>query len=85
MWDHPEEFMPERFPLDGAVPNEQNTDYRYIPFSAGPRSASNPERFLSTCGLTDAWKAVTNTGGNGGRAKICCRAETSMQEKWRSL
>lgn len=37
MWDDPEAFRPERFPLDGAVPNEQNTDYRYIPFSAGPR------------------------------------------------
>lgn len=37
VWDNPEEFRPERFPLDAAVPNEQNTDYRYIPFSAGPR------------------------------------------------
>lgn len=37
MWDDPEEFKPERFPLDGPIPNEQNTDYRYIPFSAGPR------------------------------------------------
>lgn len=37
VWDDPEEFQPERFPLDGPVPNEQNTDYRYIPFSAGPR------------------------------------------------
>ncbi len=37
VWDDPEEFKPERFPLDGPVPNEQNTDYRYIPFSAGPR------------------------------------------------
>lgn len=40
VWDDPEEFQPERFPLDGPVPNEQNTDYRYIPFSAGPRCAT---------------------------------------------
>lgn len=36
--DDAEEFKPERFgPLDGPVPNEQNTDYKYIPFSGGPR------------------------------------------------
>jgi len=37
VWEQPEEFLPERFPLDGPVPNEQNTDYKYIPFSGGPR------------------------------------------------
>ncbi|KAG2431593.1 hypothetical protein HYH02_013286 [Chlamydomonas schloesseri] len=38
VWDDPEAFIPERFgPLDGPVPNEQNTDFRYIPFSGGPR------------------------------------------------
>ncbi|KAK3239224.1 cytochrome P450 protein, variant 2 [Cymbomonas tetramitiformis] len=38
VWDDPDEFIPERFgPLDGPVPNEQNTDFRYIPFSGGPR------------------------------------------------
>ena len=32
------EFDPMRFgPLDGPIPNEQNTEYRYIPFSGGPR------------------------------------------------
>ncbi|EFJ43400.1 hypothetical protein VOLCADRAFT_83281 [Volvox carteri f. nagariensis] len=38
VWDNPEAFIPERFgPLDGPVPSEQNTDFRYIPFSGGPR------------------------------------------------
>ncbi|GBG69640.1 hypothetical protein CBR_g4469 [Chara braunii] len=37
VWDKPEEFIPERFDLDGPVPNETNTDFRYIPFSGGPR------------------------------------------------
>ena len=38
VWDNAEAFDPERFgPLDGPVPSEQNTDYRYIPFSGGPR------------------------------------------------
>ena len=38
VWDDPDAFRPERFgPLDGPVPTEQNTDYRYIPFSGGPR------------------------------------------------
>ncbi|KAL2514309.1 Carotene epsilon-monooxygenase [Forsythia ovata] len=37
VWDRAEEFMPERFDLEGPVPNETNTDYRFIPFSGGPR------------------------------------------------
>ncbi|KAL9318952.1 hypothetical protein ACSQ67_015469 [Phaseolus vulgaris] len=43
VWDRAEEFMPERFDLDGPVPNETNTDFRFalllqfIPFSGGPR------------------------------------------------
>lgn len=28
VWDNPEAFRPERFPLDAPVPSEQNTDYR---------------------------------------------------------
>jgi carotenoid epsilon hydroxylase len=36
--DDADDFVPERFgPLDAPVPNEQNTDYRFIPFSGGPR------------------------------------------------
>jgi len=37
VWDDPEAFKPERFNLDDPIPSEQNTDYRYIPFSGGPR------------------------------------------------
>ncbi|RZB85979.1 carotene epsilon-monooxygenase, chloroplastic-like [Glycine soja] len=37
VWDRAEEFAPERFDLDGPVPNETNTDFRFIPFSGGPR------------------------------------------------
>jgi carotene epsilon-monooxygenase len=28
VWDDPEAFLPERFPLDQPIPTEQNTDYR---------------------------------------------------------
>lgn len=28
VWDRAEEFLPERFDLDGPVPNEANTDYK---------------------------------------------------------
>ncbi len=32
VWEDAEAYIPERFgPLDGPVPNEQNTDYRYVP------------------------------------------------------
>lgn len=37
VWERAEEFVPERFGLDGPVPNESNTDFRFIPFSGGPR------------------------------------------------
>ncbi|KAI7996087.1 hypothetical protein LOK49_LG10G01566 [Camellia lanceoleosa] len=37
VWDRAEEFVPERFDLDGPMPNETNTDFRFIPFSGGPR------------------------------------------------
>ncbi|KAK9827799.1 hypothetical protein WJX74_002626 [Apatococcus lobatus] len=37
VWDNPEAFEPERFGLEGPTPTEQNTNFRYIPFSGGPR------------------------------------------------
>ncbi|ONH96361.1 hypothetical protein PRUPE_7G123500 [Prunus persica] len=37
VWERAEEFLPERFDLEGSVPNETNTDFRFIPFSGGPR------------------------------------------------
>ncbi|KAE8681872.1 Carotene epsilon-monooxygenase [Hibiscus syriacus] len=37
VWERAEEFVPERFELESSVPNETNTDYRFIPFSGGPR------------------------------------------------
>ncbi|XP_059646791.1 carotene epsilon-monooxygenase, chloroplastic [Cornus florida] len=37
VWERAEEFMPERFDLEGPMPNETNTDFRFIPFSGGPR------------------------------------------------
>uniref|UniRef100_A0A0E0IW03 Uncharacterized protein n=1 Tax=Oryza nivara TaxID=4536 RepID=A0A0E0IW03_ORYNI len=37
VWDRADDFIPERFDLEGPVPNETNTEYRFIPFSGGPR------------------------------------------------
>ncbi|XP_008241353.1 PREDICTED: carotene epsilon-monooxygenase, chloroplastic [Prunus mume] len=37
VWERAEEFLPERFDLESSVPNETNTDFRFIPFSGGPR------------------------------------------------
>uniref|UniRef100_A0A2P2LGM3 Uncharacterized protein n=1 Tax=Rhizophora mucronata TaxID=61149 RepID=A0A2P2LGM3_RHIMU len=30
VWERAEEFLPERFDLEGPVPNETNTDFRYL-------------------------------------------------------
>ncbi|KAG6640457.1 hypothetical protein CIPAW_09G004700 [Carya illinoinensis] len=37
VWEKAEEFVPERFDLEGPIPNETSTDFRFIPFSGGPR------------------------------------------------
>ncbi|KAK3226665.1 hypothetical protein Dsin_006527 [Dipteronia sinensis] len=37
VWERAEEFLPDRFDLEGPIPNETNTDFRFIPFSGGPR------------------------------------------------
>ncbi|KAL5995158.1 cytochrome P450 [Asimina triloba] len=37
VWERAGDFVPERFDLEGPVPNETNTDFRFIPFSGGPR------------------------------------------------
>jgi carotene epsilon-monooxygenase len=37
VWERPEDFWPERFPLDEPIPTENTTDFKYIPFSGGPR------------------------------------------------
>jgi len=28
VWEKAEEFLPERFDIDGAIPNETNTDFK---------------------------------------------------------
>lgn len=28
VWERPDEFVPERFDINGPIPNEQNTDYK---------------------------------------------------------
>ncbi|XP_058076162.1 carotene epsilon-monooxygenase, chloroplastic isoform X2 [Magnolia sinica] len=37
VWERAEEFVPERFDMEEPMPNETNTDFRFIPFSGGPR------------------------------------------------
>ncbi|KAK6147100.1 hypothetical protein DH2020_018012 [Rehmannia glutinosa] len=37
VWERADDFVPERFNLDSPIPNETNTDFRFIPFSGGPR------------------------------------------------
>jgi beta-ring hydroxylase len=37
LWENPEDFNPERWPLDQPAPTEVNQDYRYLPFGGGQR------------------------------------------------
>lgn len=36
-WTNPDKFDPDRFPIDGPMPNEVTEDYRYLPFGGGKR------------------------------------------------
>jgi cytochrome P450 len=46
VWDDPEAFRPERFPLDQPPPNEQNTDYRCVCVGRGGQRAMRVEAAL---------------------------------------
>ncbi|PSC75082.1 cytochrome P450 superfamily [Micractinium conductrix] len=37
LWDEPDHFNPDRFPVDGPTPNEQTHDFKYLPFGGGRR------------------------------------------------
>jgi beta-ring hydroxylase len=37
LWDKPEEFIPERFPIDSKSPDEYTQDFAYLPFGGGQR------------------------------------------------
>ncbi|XP_022746358.1 protein LUTEIN DEFICIENT 5, chloroplastic-like isoform X1 [Durio zibethinus] len=37
LWQDPEKFNPERWPLNGPNPNETNQNFCYLPFGGGPR------------------------------------------------
>ena len=36
-WTDPEEFNPDRFPVDKPIPNEVTEDFKYLPFGGGKR------------------------------------------------
>ena len=37
LWDEPNTFNPDRFPVDSPVPNETTHDFKYLPFGGGKR------------------------------------------------
>ncbi|KAI5059524.1 hypothetical protein GOP47_0025843 [Adiantum capillus-veneris] len=37
LWEDPEVFRPERWPVDGPDPTEVTENFRYLPFGGGPR------------------------------------------------
>jgi beta-ring hydroxylase len=36
-WQNPETFDPDRFPVDGPIPNEVTENFNYLPFGGGRR------------------------------------------------
>ena len=49
VWDDPEAFKPERFPIDEPVPTEANTDYRHASSVACMTVLSAGSQHLNTC------------------------------------
>ena len=37
LWDNPDKFDPDRFPLDQKMPNETTQNFAYLPFGGGQR------------------------------------------------
>ena len=37
LWDEPDKFRPERFPVDQPMPTESTCNYAYLPFGGGKR------------------------------------------------
>jgi len=37
LWDNPDKFDPDRFPVDQRMPNEVTEEYAYLPFGGGQR------------------------------------------------
>jgi beta-ring hydroxylase len=37
LWENPDKFDPDRFPIDERMPNEVTQNYAYLPFGGGQR------------------------------------------------
>lgn len=37
LWDRPNDFDPDRFPVDQPIPNEVTHNFAYLPFGGGRR------------------------------------------------
>lgn len=44
LWDEPDAFKPERFPVDQPVPNEATHEFKYLPFGGGKRKCIGESR-----------------------------------------
>ena len=69
VWDDPEAFKPERFPLDEPVPNEANTDYRH---DSAPTQGC-PVCSHSAAALQGCHKSIIFSHSHPPECK-CCRA-----------
>ena len=44
IWERPNEFLPDRFPVDGPTPTEVTHNFAYLPFGGGRRKCIGASR-----------------------------------------
>ena len=54
-WSNADSFNPDRFPVDGPIPNEVTEAYNYLPFGGGRRKCIGELKLLSEASLHCSW------------------------------
>lgn len=55
-WSKPDDFDPDRFSMEGPIPNETTENFNYLPFGGGRRKCIGACHSLVTCQCSeDSW------------------------------
>ena len=58
LWDRPNDFVPDRFPVDGPTPTEVTHNFAYLPFGGGRRKCIGAHLALAADGCCDLRSSV---------------------------